>query len=321
MNREEIRESNSLTKEQLDELKKRYYAGESTKLLIQEFNLKGLRPGQITYLFDNIKTDIKCEYCDVFMEQLPPTRSTPNKEIVCPTCGHKIFESKYNTCYCGNCIKKREDEAARIKDKKITAVLNWIYLEQESEKTPIEEISDWDKILLGAIVNFAIDEELTHVEPLCNKEKLLMPDEEGSFNMLRELHQKGLIILSEKNYLNSFTFDSDNNLKSFYLDKVFYDLWLKEETACDELLNATFKLSKESRLIFWREINKLEAINYLISIFEKIKIYDFNPGKKTNEVFNTLVEKFSLSQIFRMINYVTDKTSKDILSKIGRAHV
>lgn len=315
MNREEIREINNLTKEQLDKLKKRYYAGESTKLLIQEFNLKGLRPGQITYLFDNIKTDIKCEYCDIFMEQLPPTRSTPNKEIVCPICGHKIFDNKYNTCYCGNCIKKREDEAARIKDKKIAAVLNWIYLEQESEKTPIDETSDWDKILLGAIVNFAIDEELTHVEPLCNKEKLLMPDEEGSFDMLRELHQKGLIILSEKNYLNSFTFDSDNNLKSFYLDKVFYDLWLKEETACDELLNATFKLSKESKLSFWGEINKLEAINYLISIFEKIKIYDFNPGRKTNEVFNTLVEKFSLSQIFRMINYVTDKTSKDILSK------
>ncbi len=83
-----------------------------------------------------------------------------------------------------------------------------------------------------------------------------------------------------------------NNATSFDLDKVYYDLWVKEETACDELLNATFDLNKESKLIYWREINKLEAINYLISIFDKIRIYDFNPGKKTNDLFNKLDEKF-----------------------------
>lgn len=315
MNREEIREKNHLTKEQLDALQKRYYAGESTKLLIQEFDLKGLQPGQITYLFDNIKTDIKCEYCDVFMEQLPPTKTTPNKEIVCPSCGHKIFNNTYNFCWCKNCIKKREDEEKRVKEKRISSAIKWIHREHENEKTSLDSICDWDRILLGTLVNFACDEELTHVEPLYENEKLLMPDEENSLKMIRGLYEKGLIILSEKNYLNSFAFDKDNNATSFDLDKVFYDLWIKEETACDELLNATFDLSKESKLIYWREINKLEAINYLISIFDKIKIYDFNPGKKTNEVFDKLVEKFSLSQIFRMINYITDKTSKDILSK------
>lgn len=146
-------------------------------------------------------------------------------------------------------------------------------------------------------------------------ERTLLPTEEDSIKMLSSLYDKGLIILSVKNYLNSFTFDNNNNATSFDLDNVYFDLWIKEETACDELLNATFNLSKEAKLSYWQEINKLEAINYLISVFEKIKIYDFNPGKKTNEVFDKLVEKFSLSQIFRMINYVTDKTSKDILSK------
>jgi hypothetical protein len=315
MNREEIRQINQLTKEQLDELQKRYYAGESTKLLIQEFELKGLRPGQITCLFDNIKTDLMCEYCDVFMEQLPPTRTTPNKEIVCPLCGHTIFNNTYNICWCKNCIKKREDEENRIKKEKMASAIEWIYREHESEKTSLDSIGDWDKILLGAIVNFAFDEELIHIEPLYDNEKLLMPDEDSSLKMLRGLYEKGLIVLSEKNYLNSFTFDKNNNATSFDLDKVYYDLWVKEETACDELLNATFDLSKESKLIYWREINKLEAINYLISIFDKIKIYNFNPGKKTNDLFNKLVEKFSLSQIFRMINYIKDKTSKDILSK------
>lgn len=315
MNREEIREKYNLTKKQLEELQKRYYAGESTKLLIQEFDLKGLRPNQITYLFNNIKTDIKCEYCDAFMEQLPPTRSTPDKGIICPLCGHMIFSNSYSSCWCENCNKKREEEETRIKEKQAASIIKWIYSEQEKEKISLDNISDWDKILLGAMVNFAFDEELTHVEPLCNNEKLLMPDENNSFKMIRELYEKGLVILSKKNYEDSFFFDSDNNATSFYWDRVFYNLWIKEETACDELLNATFNLSKESKLNYWREINKLEAISYLISIFEKIKIYDFNPGKKTNEVFDKLVERFSLSQIFRMINYLTDKTSKDILSK------
>lgn len=315
MNREEIRKINALTNEQLDELQKRYYAGESTKLLIQEFNLKGLRPGQITYLFDNIKTEVKCEYCDIFMEQLPPTRSTPNKEIVCPICGHKIFDNKYNSCGCKNCIKKREDEKHRIKEKRVASVIKWIQSEHESEKISIDNISEWDKILLGAIVNFALDEELTNVEPFCENERLLMPDEDSSFKMIRELYEKRLIILSEKNYLKPFTFDSNNDAISFNLDEVFYNLWIKEDAACDTLLNAAFDLSKETKLIYWRKINKIEAINYLILIFKKIKIYDFNPGKKTSEVFDKLVEKFSLSQILRMINYITDKTSKDILSK------
>lgn len=315
MNREEIRAINSLTKEQKDELQKRYYAGESTKLLIQEFGLKGLQPGQITYLFDNIKTDKKCEYCDVFMEQIPPTRSTPNKEIVCPVCGHKIYHNSYEKCWCKNCIKKMEEEENRIKEKKMASAIEWIHNDQASKKTSLENIGDWDKILLGAIVNFAFDEELMYVEPFCDNERTLLPTEEDSIKMLSSLYDKGLIILSVKNYLNSFTFDNNNNATSFDLDNVYFDLWIKEETACDELLNATFNLSKEAKLSYWQEINKLEAINYLISVFEKIKIYDFNPGKKTNEVFDKLVEKFSLSQIFRMINYITDKTSKDILSK------
>lgn len=315
MNREEIRKTNKLTNEQLDELQKRYYAGESTKLLIQEFDLKGLRPSQITYLFDNIKTGIKCEYCDVFMEQLPPTRSTPNKEIVCPQCGHTIFDNKYNSCWCKNCVKKRKDEENRIKEKRVASVMKWVQSDHENEQISLDNISDWDKMLLGSIINFAFDEELTNIEPFCNNERQLMPDKDNSFKMIRGLYEKGLIVLSEKNYLKSFAFDSDNNVSSFKLDEVFYNLWIKEDTACDDLLNATFNLSKESKLIFWREVNKIEAINYLISIFKKINIHDFNPGKKTNEVFDKLVEKFSLSQILRMINYITDKTSKDILSK------
>lgn len=316
MNRKEIREINHLTKEQLDELQKRYYAGESTKLLIQVFDLKGLQPGQITYLFDNIKTDIKCEYCGVFMEQLPPpTRTTPSKEIVCPLCGHKIFNNTYGFCWCENCTKKREDEEKRIKEKRMASAIEWIRRERANEKTPFDDIGDWDKILLGAIVNFAFDEELTHIEPFCENEKMLMPDETNSIKMLRGLYEKGLIILSEKNYLSSFTFDNDNNATSFKLDEVFYDIWIEDGAASNELLNAAFNLSKESKLNYWREVNKLEAISYLISIFEKIKIRDFNPGKKTSELFDRLVEKFSLSQIFRMINYITDKTSKDILSK------
>ena len=55
MNREELRKTNTLTAERLEELKKRYYeTDEKTTDLIKEFGLIGVRPSQVYLLFDDI---------------------------------------------------------------------------------------------------------------------------------------------------------------------------------------------------------------------------------------------------------------------------
>ena len=81
MNRETAREKFKLSQEQKSKLFARYYAGEAVKNLIKDFKLYGLQTSQIIYLFDNIKTDIKCEHCKTIMEKEPNARKSNEKDI------------------------------------------------------------------------------------------------------------------------------------------------------------------------------------------------------------------------------------------------
>ncbi len=87
MTKEEIKSKFVLTDEQRKALQNEYYnTSKKTNIIIEEFNLKGLRPAELTYLFDDIITDIPCKHCGEILRQHPPTRTTVNKVKFCSNC-------------------------------------------------------------------------------------------------------------------------------------------------------------------------------------------------------------------------------------------
>ncbi len=147
MTKEEIKSKFILTDEQRKALQNEYYnTSKKTNIIIEEFNLKGLRPAELTYLFDDIITEIPCEHCGEILRQHPPTRTTVNKVKFCPNCGHKIYSSNYETCHCERCekqyIKLIEDTICKHRN----------YPKMQYEELFLDEI-----ITLGAIYRYGTD--------------------------------------------------------------------------------------------------------------------------------------------------------------------
>ena len=307
MNRETARKIYKLTTEQKTELQRRYYAGEKTNILIEEFKLHGLK--RIYYLFDNFVTDTLCEYCNVNMEREPNSRSSAANNTVCPKCNHTIHPPSYRQCNCKNChLKKLAHEQLQNK-----SICKFLSEERKKERYPFEKLTDREKILLGSLVTFAMNEDLEYVQPLKNCSRLFLPCFEKSNQVLIELHKYGIIILSNRYHAEAFQINNEYEVTSFDYEKVFFEIWSDNFENCMKLLNPERFLEDEQIITFWRCLNHMEAIKYFLNVLQKIRIPKFSPGKKTNELFSEMSEKFSLSQIFRIINYITDKTAKDIL--------
>lgn len=316
MNKETAKKRYLLSDEQRRELFRRYYNGENTKKLIVEYNLQGLQPSQITYLFDNIVTDIMCEFCGIPMEKEPKTRSSPDKDIVvCPTCGHTVDRTGWRTCSCKNCMQKAETIKKSKEQLLKKAIIDCLYAEHEKEFYNTNNITPWEKLILGALITFTMDEDLKYIQPLENCNRYLMPDANKSLEIMKGLYDQGILILGNKYFTNAFKLNEENEVSCYTLNGVFYELWVDDDSLPKKLLNPEPFLTSEQILLFWRDFNKAEAINYLLKEFYKIGIKNFSPGKKTEQVFVAMVEQFSLSQIFRIVRYITDKTAKDILSK------
>jgi len=314
MDRETIRKKYPLSDEQKLLLSQKYYETDLTiKQILKDFGLKGLNSSQITYLFDNIETNIKCEYCKVIMEQEPPTRTDGNKDTFCPQCKHILYRSSYRQCCCENCQKKKQIEKEKKEQQTKNAIYNLLNRDHDKTAYNAEDLTSWDKLLLGSLITFAMDEELKYIQPLEDCERCFFPGRDKSIEIIEKLYDDGLIILGNRYRTSSFTFDEKNNV-SFYLNKVFYEVWVDDSDICKKLLNPNQFLNDDQILSFWRDFNKGEAIFYLLSEFENLRIKSFSPGKKTEELFAAMAEKLSLSQIFRMIRYITDKTAKEVMT-------
>lgn len=314
MNREAARKKYQLREEQKKELVQRYYDGESTKVLIAEFNLQGLETSQITYLFDDIITDIQCEYCGLMLQKEPHTRSSSEKDAICPGCGHTIYTSNFRHCFCVNCVKKTENKKKEIEELKERNICKILDCEHEKDNYPSEELTGWEKLILGSLITFAMDEDLQYIQPLESFSRCLFANSDKSNEILKAFYHKGILILGNKYYIDAFILNEQYEPKSYTVNQIFYEIWVDDDEICKKLLNPKPFLDKNQILLFWRDLNKAEAIEYLLKEFQKVGIKYFSPGKKTEELFVAMVEKFSLSQIYRIIRYITDKTAKDILS-------
>lgn len=309
-----------LTSEQIDTLMQRYYNGESTKKLLDEYNIS-VRPAELYKLFPpKVYPDYTCSYCGSSLISNRPSKSaiknysqyTENKaQLYCPNCGHYPFVLE---CSCSKCLEQKHlIQMRQIEQIKIT------YSER---RIPIDfaDISFENKVFLGALCRALLKENLYEVAPHQDSNVILTPTAALTKNLYNNLIDERIITVSPQSPLNAFKIDSKDFPNVFYIYKVTYLLNLSfpdnKQDLFEKILNPCYYSSEHANeaLELWKKIAVAECIEYLEYQLTKVG-FQFASGDKTYKMFEILLNDFSVSQIYGIIWKAVADASKLYLEK------
>lgn len=312
MNRQEFRKINCLSSERYNELKRRYYeTNDSTKRLVQEFNLVGISLSQLYLIFDDVETDIKCPHCGAFMKHKPTSRTTQEvSEWFCTNCNHEKYKYEYRLCCCLNCENQRRKQLNK-------------FLENEHSKNSgcLENLNLREKLFLGSLIyrNNNISTNFYYEE-----DDFSFFDDEIERDAISSIYKKNCIVISLQSELNQFGFSNNNikfngeqlNYKNSGLLNLPFDLWLGEQDR-NSLINGEI-IDKKHTKELWKLINTMEATYYFKKILNSYYIKNYNDDEIIKVVL-TYIDTFSLAETLSAINFVTSNHSNQILGgKITR---
>ena len=285
-----------LNSEELSDLIERYYNNEKVCDLIKEFNIN-CTSSELYSLFPPEQFDNNlCMYCNRPMIRNRTSRGSYKGPIYCPSCLHKFDDID---CNCDGCNNKKRNIILK----------NYKY----SGNIDISEISLKDRIYIATLLRgleWVECNDKIVIYPLETTYKKLAPIFKREIEMLRELSSKGIISVECNSNLDAFT---GNLLEGtygdkYYINKVRYSVNIEYS---NELSNPNIDLSDENiDEIYYlvREIIMDECYDYLENQMNKVR-FAFNPGKITEEVFNDLLDKFSVGQVYSIIyNSITNAT-------------
>lgn len=316
-----------LEKYQIVDLVNKYYEGVKNSEILVEYNIN-VQSSKLVNIFPLVRTNVNCDYCKATMITKLSSKSNSNrlsyKDLHCSQCHH--FSNI--TCDCSNCVEERILKK-RIKEQQEKMLDNekYNFLEKMQCVPRIKEdsLDLKSKLYLSTVLRECLNEEGDRIENFVNKINLISPYRDFTDEILNYLINNSLIIPSLDNDLNNIIKNDDMN---YYIYKVKYrlniepidhdyqklihrliypktDVFLVDETFCYEI---------------WKKIAFYEAMQYLIFKMESVR-YDFNPGVKTITVFENLVEKFSVGQIYNIIyRAIANSTEQYQSGKISKIH-
>lgn len=302
---------NDLTPQQVDELIRRYYRGESAKSLIAEYELD-VHPRLLYSLFPPEVIEEVCEYCGTNLVKTRESRASlsgyrriDNKS--CPICQHRPNASP---CTCENCQKKARLRLVRLR--------NAIRNKYDVEYSPIvySELGFKDKVYLGALIQTAVNEDLYHVIPYVQTRMDLSPTAGFNREIYNTLIDKKIIVVDPSSPLECFDTKSDRFPEIFYIYKVKYNLNLfypdNKNDLMLEIINPQYydiEISNHA-LEMWKKIAINECLEYLEYQLAKVR-FDYSPGEKTITIFTKLLKDYSVSQIYAIIWHCISAASRD----------
>lgn len=306
------RKLSHLSNEDFEELLLRYYDPEKTYTvtqIISDFEIDA-QPGELAKLFPQTIHDEECPYCEgQKLRSTARSRSSTFPNLpTCPNCGHE--DRDY--CHCSNC-RKQEFAEKQEATKHLQALVEHYYGEHSLHHSiSVDELNLREMIFLKALVSHKSTEDLKFVVPTAETQTKLAPRSEMIWDMLRPLyHRASVIAPSAESDLSAFKFEDENECPSFFLNKVKW-LLLPTLTSTEKInylsdLDSKLKSLKEAEKFesenrsLWHEIVKSEAIEYYEYKLSEVNVQLDKVGDKTNMIFEDLVDRFSLAQIYHII--------------------
>lgn len=287
-----------LSGEQINELCRRYEAGESNKSLIKEFEIDTYNSGLQKLLPPKITSE-NCVYCTkpFWVHRSKP--SSYSRDPFCPECGHKNSW----TCKCDNCKEAERKEQEQRTQKVDGSIKN--RFGPSKVKRSLSDISNEELIYLSAFVRAADTESSFSDISFHHSSFKLSPNKYFDQEIINLLIDASLIsMVSIPEYYNE-TIESESDLDNIDLFICHYTLNLIDDSL-DEIgiwhslyYPQCEKISEEQLREVWRKIASHECLEYVICMVEDIGINYWYTDKHLQHI-REILNRFSVSQFYSM---------------------
>lgn len=307
-----------LTNDSVVELIKKYYDGIKVSELLVEYKIN-VNPSQLYTLFPPLKLENKCKICNspsIYYFESKTAYSYSNfsdkintTDIECGVCGHK---ENNRFCKCEYCISERkrirdeEEEKQKKRQARKKKEIDRLYSEDKWEKVSEIDLCLEDRLYLAVLMRASLSEVGTYIEALENKIDILAPTDNFRASIVRTLSRKNILIPHTNSNLDLFEVLEDR--VGYYIYGVNYRINIKPvDNNYEEMIKRLmypdsnlFEDDKDFCFQMWKKIALHECLEYLLYKMDKVG-YSFNPGEKTINVFEHLLENFSVAQIYNII--------------------
>ncbi len=304
-----------LSHNEIEELYIKYLAGEKNSVLIEYYKINIIPNKLIKLLPSKILYETLCPYCEIAMftkRQSKSSSSLSTPPIECYECNHKIYSEylkyRHKICECNSCVKLRIQQKLTEERKKRNEILEKFNIYNIKAKN-YTELSLIDKIFLLTLLRRQTDENFKYISSLYDFLAIepLSPTHIMDINLLTRLYKSNIIIIDHNSEIDAFI--ESEELNSFYIDKVRWIVNISLNGVNRSELNEIYQYiynelksgiqaeQEEEVLQIIFKIPCEEVLQYIHMRADELKV-DFTAEKKTREVVNQLLQKFSVSEIY-----------------------
>lgn len=298
-----------LSMDDINKFAVQYYTKEyKVSNLLADWDISPSVISSVPLLIPPVSLDVECPYCHEKIKLHAPSKTDffslkynalMDKYAYCNKCDHHI-----SNCTCDNCVSKQK----AVLVKKIHEQYQF---PDKDDGINFHKLRVFPRIFIGTLLRYASDEDITHILPYdtaFNSRNAafpsLYPNSDQEYDIYyRKFPDLNYLIVSPLSDVNSFKL-MDNGSVTYYPYKVEYIPLINEFLNQDinSILSQPFYTSEDCDdiLDFWKDLIFYECLEYFINQIKSAG-FRFSPGKKTDQMFRMLIEKYPQSKIYNVI--------------------
>lgn len=264
-------------------------------------------------------------------------------DIKCSSCGkHYIYSNRSDyqsyqrysqpSWTCPECTE-REINEAKAKELEVQRnqieIIKRYFSSISSSPININEVSFENAVCLLSLIRGGAEEDLSFIAPLWTFKQPLAPDQDFGIELVRQLYQQNLIRIHPDSSPDAFEFEG-NNIKWVYLNRLKWAVPVDNNTnTAIEFVGRVETVFQnmnwpnhwyDEQLSFSRKIALHECLQYLKVCLEEHS-FTFTPGDKTILVFSSVLEDYSIGQVFNFIwRAAKDAAAFYVREKVPKQH-
>lgn len=267
----------------------------------------GLRPHELSALVRDQTCAVVSEWtCNVCGE---PSRVSSRADYQQKTSLWRWALSRGQQLTCEHCRENarreqqvREDQVKSSQREKIQARYGVRSLQDEPTFYGLKDV-----VSLLAFIRFAASETLEWLSPVDNLDGILTPTEDFTDEVIKHLYHQRLTGVHPGSDLSAFVWE-EGEPKQFYIRKVFWTVGASADEAKTFVRRAESVLKSAEWPVAWlrelpafiEEVMVHECFQFLSHCLAEYRL-PFTPGEKTRIVFLSVLQDFTLGQVFNMI--------------------
>ncbi|WP_138726224.1 hypothetical protein [Pseudomonas sp. FSL W5-0203] len=209
-------EISHLSDEQVEELYRRYVAGERNSDLVAEYKIE-VSPNSLIKVFPPMQlSGVSCPHCDLQMYERRKSKgdiASGDTVGFCKECDHKYYvvrsRGRQRHCTCGPCVIAQAQEQAE-RERLLREKICQYWQPRVGDAIPYEQLDIQEKVYLLALVNAQADLNLSIVKSVAERRRdvWFAPSESLENEILVLLYRRRMIAVDPESPITAF--DSKN---------------------------------------------------------------------------------------------------------------